>query len=125
MWDRLFTVGIIFTGLGGALELTGGTLLLFVAPEKIKHQAILFTQPDLTEDLDDFIANHMLRGAAGLTGHVVFFGALHLWAHGIVKVVLAVALLREKLWAYPWMITVVVIFIIYQLAMPRRPGCRP
>jgi len=32
-----------------------------------------------------------------------------------VKVVLVVALLRDKLWAYPWMIGVLAVFIAYQL----------
>lgn len=114
-WDRFFYVAIIFKGLDGVLELIGGTLLLFVAPDKIKQLAILITQPELTEDPNDFIANHVLQGTAGLTDHVVLFGAIYLLAHGIVKVVLVAALLRQKLWAYPWMIAVLIIFILYQL----------
>ena len=35
--------------------------------------------------------------------------------HGAVKIVLVIALLLNKLWAYPWMITVLLIFIGYQL----------
>jgi len=35
--------------------------------------------------------------------------------HGIVKVVLVLALLRNKLWAYPWLIGVLLIFIGYQV----------
>nr|WP_247647150.1 DUF2127 domain-containing protein [Arthrobacter sp. E3] len=113
-WDKLFVVGIIFKGLDGVLELIGGALLLFVPPDRLKQLAILVTQPELTEDPDDFIANHILQGAAGLTDHVVFFAALYLLAHGVVKVVLVVALLLDKLWAYPWMIALLVIFILYQ-----------
>ena len=114
-WDRFFYVGIMFKGLDGVLELLGGALLLFVAPDKIKQLAILITQPELTEDPNDFIASHILRGASGLNNHVVLFGAIYLLAHGIVKVALVTALLRQKLWAYPWMIAVLVIFILYQL----------
>ena len=114
-WDRLFVVGIIFKGLDGVLELVGGALLLFVPPDKLKQLAILVTQPELTEDPDDFISNHILQGAAGLTDHVVLFAALYLLAHGVVKVVLVVALLLDKLWAYPWMIALLAIFILYQL----------
>ena len=113
-WGKLFVVGIILKGLDGALELVGGALLLFIPPDKLKQLAILVTQPELTEDPDDFIANHIFQGAAGLTDHVVFFAALYLLAHGIVKVVLVVALLLDKLWAYPWMIALLAIFILYQ-----------
>ncbi|NVM95726.1 DUF2127 domain-containing protein [Arthrobacter wenxiniae] len=114
-WDRFFAVGIIFKGLDGVLELVGGALLLFVAPAQINHLAILITQPELTDDPNDFIANHILQGVSGLTTHVVLFTAAYLLAHGIVKVVLVTALLMDKLWAYPWMIGVLVIFILYQL----------
>lgn len=114
-WDKLFVVGIIVKGLDGALELVAGALLLFIPPNSLKQLALLVTQPELTEDPDDFIANHVLQSAAGLTDHVVLFAALYLLAHGIVKVVLVVALLREKLWPYPWMIAVLVVFIAYQL----------
>jgi uncharacterized membrane protein len=43
------------------------------------------------------------------------FGAVYLLAHGVVKVVLVTALLLNKLWAYPWMIVVLLLFIAYQL----------
>nr|WP_245346405.1 DUF2127 domain-containing protein [Arthrobacter stackebrandtii] len=113
-WARLFYVGIIVKGLDGVLELIAGTLLLFTAPDRIRQLAILVTQPELTEDPNDFIATHILRGADSLTDHVVLFTAFYLLAHGIVKVVLVAALLRNKLWAYPWMIVVLAIFILYQ-----------
>jgi uncharacterized membrane protein len=61
------------------------------------------------------IATHLLHTAHGLTGHAVLFGAVYLLAHGIVKVVLVVALLFNRLWAYPWMIAVLLLFIAYQL----------
>lgn len=35
--------------------------------------------------------------------------------HGVVKLVLVVAILRGKLWAYPWMIGVLLAFIAYQI----------
>nr|WP_256127885.1 DUF2127 domain-containing protein [Arthrobacter sp. SDTb3-6] len=114
-WDRFFAIGIILKGLDGVLELVGGVLLLFVAPAQINRLAVLVTQPELTEDPNDFLATHILHGAEGLTSHVVLFTALYLLAHGIVKVVLVTALLMDALWAYPWMIVVLAIFILYQL----------
>jgi uncharacterized membrane protein len=55
----------------------------------------------------------------------VIFGAVYLLLHGAVKVVLVIALLLNKLWAYPCMIIVLLIFIGYQLyriAMQPRAG---
>ena len=50
-----------------------------------------------------------------MTGATVTFAAIYLLAHGLVKVVLVGALLRNKLWAYPWLIAVLLAFIVYQL----------
>ena len=73
------------------------------------------TQGELSEDPHDLIATHLLHTANGLTGPAVLFGAVYLLVHGIVKVVLVVALLLNKLWAYPWMIAILTLFIGYQL----------
>ena len=45
----------------------------------------------------------------------MLFGAVYLLIHGAVKVVLVVALLLNKLWAYPCLIVVLLVFICYQL----------
>jgi uncharacterized membrane protein len=113
--DRVFAVGIVGKGLNGAVELFGGLLLFVVTPQRIRSLAASWTQSELSEDPHDFIATHLLHTANGLTGHAVLFGAVYLVAHGLVKVVLVVALLLNKLWAYPWMIVVLLLFIGYQL----------
>ncbi|HWI00983.1 MAG TPA: DUF2127 domain-containing protein, partial [Propionibacteriaceae bacterium] len=69
----------------------------------------------LSEDPHDLIATRLLHSANGLTGDALRFGAIYLLAHGAVKVVLVVALLLDKLWAYPWMIGFLGVFIGYQL----------
>ena len=59
--------------------------------------------------------SHLLSAAHSLTGSTVVFAALYLLSHGLVKMVLVGALLRNKLWAYPWMIGFLAVFIVYQL----------
>jgi uncharacterized membrane protein len=113
--DRVFEIGIIAKGLDGVVELVGGLLLLFVNPGGIHHLAAVITQGELSEDPHDVIAHYILHTANGLTGSAIFFGAIYLLAHGAVKVVLVIALLLNKLWAYPCLIVVLLIFIGYQL----------
>lgn len=113
--DRVFAVGIIGKGLNGVAELIGGLLLLLLTPEQINHVAVSWTRGELSEDPNDVIATYLLHTANGLTGPAVLFGAVYLLLHGVVKVVLVVALLLNKLWAYPWMIAVLLLFITYQL----------
>jgi uncharacterized membrane protein len=112
--DRVFEIGIIGKGLNGTAELIGGLLLLFLTPGRIHHLVASLTQGELSEDPHDFVATHLLHTASGLTGKALLFGAVYLLAHGIVKIVLVIALLLNKLWAYPWMIVVLVLFIGYQ-----------
>ena len=111
--DQTFEVGIILKGLDGVLEVIGGLLLLVVSPATIDRVVTSLTQHELSEDPHDVLATHLLRTAHGLTA--VLFGAVYLLAHGLVKVILVTALLKNQLWAYPWTIAFLGVFIIYQL----------
>jgi uncharacterized membrane protein len=113
--DRIFEIGIILKGLDGLLETIGGLLLFAVTPATIDQLAARLTQHELSEDSNDFIARHLLRSAHGLTGSAVTFAAVYLLLHGIIKIVLVVALLRNQAWAYPAMIAFLLVFIVYQL----------
>jgi uncharacterized membrane protein len=114
--DRFFRVVIALKGLDGLLEVLGGVLLLLVKPAQIAGIAQFLTQHELSEDPHDVIANLVLHGSSSLqSGHATVFGAIYLLSHGLVKVVLVWAVLRDKLWAYPWMIAFLWVFIVYQV----------
>jgi uncharacterized membrane protein len=113
--DQTFEIGIILKGLDGVLEVIGGLLLLVVSPATIDRVVTSLTQHELSEDPHDFLATHLLKTAHGLTGPAVLFGAVYLLAHGVVKVILVAALLKNQLWAYPWMVTFLAVFIVYQV----------
>ncbi len=100
--DRAFAVAIILKGLDGILEVVGGVLLLVVSPTTIDQVSRALTQHELSEDPHDFLATHVLHAAGSLTGSSLQFGAAYLLLHGVVKIVLVAALLRDKIWAYPW-----------------------
>ncbi len=113
--DRTFEISISLKGLDGALEIVGGLVLLFVAPATLQQWAKSLTAHELAQDPHDFIANHLLHSASQVSRSTTLFGAVYLLSHGIAKVVLVVALLREQLWAYPWMIALLGAFIAYQI----------
>ncbi len=112
--DRTFFTVMILKGLDGVLELVGGVLLLVVTPAQIGGLAQVLTQHELSEDPHDLIANSLLHYTSGLTGSTTLFGAVYLLLHGAVKVVLVWAVLTNHLWAYPWTMAFLAIFIIYQ-----------
>jgi uncharacterized membrane protein len=113
--DRTFQISIVLKGLDGLLEIIGGLLLLAVSPAQINRIVVNLTQHELSKDPHDYVATHLLHYTQGLTGASVNFAVFYLLSHGIVKVILVVALLRNKRWAYPGLIVVLVAFIVYQL----------
>lgn len=112
--DLTFRIGLVLKGVDGVLELAGGVLLLVVSPGQLGAMARFLTQHELSEDPNDVVANAVLRLAGSLSVSVALFGAVYLLVHGLVKVVLVWAVLRQRMWAYPWMIGFLVLFIGYQ-----------
>jgi uncharacterized membrane protein len=113
--DRAFKIGLLLKAADGVLEIAGGIALLFLTPTDIQHFVRALTAHELSQDPHDFLANHLLHSTVHLTKGTTLFGAVYLLSHGIAKVALVVLVLRNKLWAYPWLIALLLAFIIYQL----------
>ena len=113
--DRSFAIGIILKGLDGILEVVGGVLLLVVSTATIDRVTKALTQHELSEDPNDLISTHLLHAAGSLTSSSTEFGAAYLISHGVIKIVLVTALLRNQFWAYPWTIAFLIAFIVYQI----------
>jgi uncharacterized membrane protein len=105
----------VLKGLDGILEVAGGILLLFLSPQAIEHVVRALTAHELSEDPHDLVARYLLHTTAHLSHGTTLFGAIYLLSHGIAKIVLVALVLRDKLWAYPWLIGLLLAFIAYQL----------
>ena len=113
--DRTFRITVAFKGLDGLLEIIGGIALLSVPPSSINHIVRALTAHELAQDPTDFVARHLLHSASQLSRATTLYGAIYLLSHGVAKVVLVGLVLRNKLWAYPWMIALLLAFIVYQV----------
>jgi uncharacterized membrane protein len=113
--DRTFKIGLLLKAADGVLEIIGGLLLLFLSPAQIDHIVRTLTAHELAQDPHDLIARHLLHTTSHLTTATTLFGAIYLLSHGISKLVLVVLVLRNRLWAYPWLIALLLAFIGYQL----------
>jgi len=113
--DQTFKIGLVLKGLDGVLEVVGGILLLFLSPDAIEHLVRMLTAHELSEDPHDLVARYLLHTTAHLNHGTTLFGAIYLLSHGIAKIVLVALVLRDKLWAYPWLIGLLLAFIAYQL----------
>ncbi len=113
--DKAFEVGILLKALDGTIEIIGGLLLLFISADTINKIAVFLTSEELSQDPHDFIASHVLHYAQHINHGTLIFGSIYLLAHGLVKVVLVVEILRGRLWAYPGLIVVTSAFMLYQI----------
>ncbi len=113
--EFLFHYGVLGKGLFALAEvLSGGALWIFGTGPIVKFVDWV-TQGELSQDPHDLIANALKHSASRLSIVGEHFAALYLLAHGVVKLFLIVALLRNKLWAYPVSLLVFGGFVVYQV----------
>lgn len=113
---RLFKLGIWIKLFDGILEFAAGVLFLTLSPQTLNHSVIILTQNALDEDPDNLIANALRRAASHLSFEAELIASLYLAGNGVVKVFLAVGILRGKIWCYPVAIVVMTIFVCLQVA---------
>ncbi len=111
-----FRIAILLKGIDGVLETAGGTILLLVSHEDIGHIVHAIFRHELLEDPNDPIAGYLARLAGGLSASTKTFAAVYLLVHGLVKLGLATAIWRNRLWAYPLAGVILFLFIVYQFA---------
>ena len=119
--DRAFLIAVGAKGVNGLTEVMGGLVLLLVTRDQLTGWLASRASGELAEDPNDFIATRLLHwtSTTTLTSASLRFAGLYLLAHGVVKLVLVVAVLRQKMWAYPWRLAFLILFVCYQLYLLR------
>ncbi|MES2124946.1 MAG: DUF2127 domain-containing protein [Gemmatimonadota bacterium] len=110
-----FKISVLGKAIDGVLEIVGGFLLLLLRPGTVHRIVQNLTQHELSDDSRDAIAHYFAQSLQHFSHDTQRFAALYLLWHGVVKVGLVVALLRERRWAYPVAIVAFVLFLLYQL----------
>ena len=111
----LFQIGVGLKGLDGALETIGGLLLLFTTRTTLDNLVGWLTAGELQEDPRDFVANHLVEFFHHLSINTQHFAAIYLLTYGIAKMGLVAGLLRGKLWSYPAALSILGLFLVYQV----------
>ena len=112
---RLFQLAVVVKGIDGVLELLGGVLLLLVGPAALHRLVVVLARHELADDPDDWVVMTLRHLAESFSVETRHFASAYLIGHGILKIFLAVTLLRERLWAFPTALSVLAIFVAYQL----------
>jgi len=108
--DKVFELVILIKSIFGFFEALAGSVLAISGGLVVNNWIIALTQQEISQDPNDFIANYLIKVAAG--SHI--FAVVYLIFHGLINIFLAIALLKNKVWAYPWAVAGFSFFIIYQ-----------
>src|ERR1700680_2533178 len=112
---QMFQVGVLLKGAHALIECAGGIALALVSTSTIAHLVDAITQDELIEDPKDFVATHLLTWVQHFSVATKHFYAFYLLSHGLVKLLLVIGLLKNKLWAYPASLIALGLFVLYQL----------
>jgi uncharacterized membrane protein len=113
--DRIFELVILIKFLFGFFEVLAGIVLAISGRLMINNLIIALTQQEIIEDPNDFFSNILIKATSSLSVGSHVFAVVYLIFHGFINVFLAVSLLKNKVWAYPWAIAGFSVFIIYQV----------
>jgi uncharacterized membrane protein len=97
--------GTLLQGLQGAAECIGGLILTLISAPALIHLAGALTQTELAQHPHDVIATRLMLWINHFsTGNKILF-AIYLLGHGLARIVLAVALVRDRRGIYPAPVT--------------------
>ena len=113
--DKLFRVAVWLKGLDAVSQLVGGLVLIFLPSRSLTWLAHAIVTRDLLGPPTGPLAGHLEEAVHHLFdgGHTFVIG--YLLVHGLIKLALVVALLKQKVRLYPAAITVLGLFVLFEL----------
>jgi uncharacterized membrane protein len=113
--STLFDLGLVVKAFTGSLETLAGLFVAFTPRSFVLKIAMVVTEGELSTDPDDPVANAIRDAAHSFSLHTHFLFAGYLILHGLVKVVLVIAIFMGKKSAYPLFMGALIIFGSYEL----------
>ena len=115
LFHDFFEGGIILKLIIAIGEAILGILFYFVSTPTLNNIFFFLIGQEGVEQPRNLLWGYIVHGYQGLVGPNQPFWAFLFLSHGLVKIVLAWALLKNKLWAYPAAAAVFSFFAIYQI----------
>lgn len=114
-YHELFRIGILVKAADGLIEACAGAFIYFVNYSAVGAVFFSIFHEEVTESPRDPFWAYLINGwhSLALTGHT-FWGLLFM-VHGATKLALSVALLKNRLWAYPTAAAVFTLFVAFEL----------
>lgn len=110
--DALFKIGMIIKGVDSVFEVIGGVIL--TTPAKLARYILVLSQHEAFRH-HEALAGRLDRLAESVTVHPHLGQAIYLIVHGLAKLVLIVAIMREKRWGYIGLMAVLSLFATIEI----------
>jgi uncharacterized membrane protein len=110
-----FEVGVAIKAVDSIAEAALGILFLTLTSQTVNKIIFFIFGDELTEQPRDAIWNVLLHGFNGLSASMQSFLAIIFLAHGAVKILLVLGLVKKKLWVYPDATAAFGCFVAYQI----------
>lgn len=111
----IFEFSLLIKGINGVWETVSGLFILLLSKAALNNLFNFMAGKEMFEYPHDFFINISSRFLENLSHGTQVFIAVYILIHGILNLFLVIQLHRDKIWAYLVTITVMVIFILYQV----------
>ncbi len=110
---RAYLAAITIKGLDGAIELLLGGIVAILGAQRFSAMLIAWSAPEIAGNPESHAMRFIRHSAAGLAHASTTFVIIYLLAHGVLKLGIAINLLREKSWIFPVAVVILVGFIAF------------
>ena len=111
----IFEAGIFIKFFNSLWEIVSGFFILFLSKETIGRLFYFLARKEMLEDPRDFFINFSLKFLENLSHNTQVFIAVYILLHGLLNLFLVVQLYRDKIWAYVATVSIMVVFLFYQV----------
>ena len=113
--DFLFRIGMYWRIVYGFLRLVVATLLIQKIGTPVSQVLYSVWSGEQSEDPRDVFLNFFSSILGHFPYHVTYFLVSYLVFWGLVDIVLSISLLKHKLWAFPVTLSLIGLFVIYEI----------
>ena len=112
---KTFEVNLILKAIHAIMEIIAGFLLIFITPDRLNNFIGAFSREEISRAPIDIVMDLLVKAGSNFSVSTQQFGIFYLLSHGIVKLTIVYLLFKEKIWAYPALIVMLIAFIITQI----------
>jgi len=114
-YHELFRIGILVKAVDGFIEVCAGIFFYFIGYTRINAILFFVFHSEIVESPRDAFWQFFIDQWHSISLSSNSFWGLLFFAHGALKFALSIALLKNRLWAYPTAAIIFILFVGYEI----------